>query len=267
MPEIFYLTLNLISISFKIPLKGELLQSEFLKGILVPTQLISKSDNLKDLKLASEYLSNKKIIPLINENIIGEDDIQFLIQKGASAFVFVGNDRSISASVPIFYIKPEEYNFLIELINYTENSATNELEYIINSVFQSSMIVSEKYYRKHVLKWQLPMQLPPIVFMIILLSIWTKYGKDEELQRSYNFTDLPYASIKGSYIDSDICSVCHALFADLDMLRILACGHFFHADCIRTWLDRSHDCPLCRKNVYTPTVLNDCVSFNSMYYL
>ncbi|KAI5665201.1 hypothetical protein M9H77_24524 [Catharanthus roseus] len=44
------------------------------------------------------------------------------------------------------------------------------------------------------------------------------------------------------------CSICLAEYESEDMVtRLPRCGHVFHVDCIRRWLDRNQfTCPLCR---------------------
>ena len=45
----------------------------------------------------------------------------------------------------------------------------------------------------------------------------------------------------------DECAVCFVAFEPGDALKSLPCGHTgFHLACIRTWLERSPTCPLCR---------------------
>ena len=45
----------------------------------------------------------------------------------------------------------------------------------------------------------------------------------------------------------DECAVCFVAFEPGDALKALPCGHAgFHLKCIRTWLQRSPTCPLCR---------------------
>ncbi|XP_062181761.1 receptor homology region, transmembrane domain- and RING domain-containing protein 1-like [Phragmites australis] len=49
------------------------------------------------------------------------------------------------------------------------------------------------------------------------------------------------------------CPVCLADFADGEAVRVLPeCMHYFHADCIDTWLRGSTSCPMCRAET-TPT--------------
>ncbi|ONM19545.1 E3 ubiquitin-protein ligase [Zea mays] len=49
------------------------------------------------------------------------------------------------------------------------------------------------------------------------------------------------------------CPVCLADFDDGEVVRVLPeCMHYFHADCIDTWLRGSTSCPMCRAET-TPT--------------
>ncbi len=53
----------------------------------------------------------------------------------------------------------------------------------------------------------------------------------------------------------DECAVCYVGFEDGDALKVLPCGHSqFHLGCIRTWLERSPTCPLCRCACRPPRV-------------
>ncbi|TVU23316.1 hypothetical protein EJB05_25672, partial [Eragrostis curvula] len=49
------------------------------------------------------------------------------------------------------------------------------------------------------------------------------------------------------------CAVCLADFADGEPVRVLPeCMHYYHGDCIDTWLRGSTSCPMCRAET-TPT--------------
>ena len=45
------------------------------------------------------------------------------------------------------------------------------------------------------------------------------------------------------------CPICMCEFAPEEELRKLTCPHYFHADCIATWLAESKKCPVCKEEV------------------
>uniref|UniRef100_A0A7N0T0R1 RING-type domain-containing protein n=1 Tax=Kalanchoe fedtschenkoi TaxID=63787 RepID=A0A7N0T0R1_KALFE len=73
----------------------------------------------------------------------------------------------------------------------------------------------------------------------------------------WGFCDLPSAKFRdaatklGSDAD-DCCSVCLVEFDGEDEVSELAgCGHVFHGDCIRGWIERDRfTCPLCRSLLF-----------------
>ncbi|KAK7268558.1 hypothetical protein RIF29_21259 [Crotalaria pallida] len=51
------------------------------------------------------------------------------------------------------------------------------------------------------------------------------------------------------------CSICLADYKDSEWLRLLPdCGHFFHKECVDTWLRLNMSCPICRNSPF-PTPL------------
>jgi len=47
-----------------------------------------------------------------------------------------------------------------------------------------------------------------------------------------------------------LCTVCLEDYAEGDALRLLPCGHLFHAACVDQWLRRRHvECPVCKRDV------------------
>jgi hypothetical protein len=45
------------------------------------------------------------------------------------------------------------------------------------------------------------------------------------------------------------CSICLGEYTDDDMIMKLPCGHFFHSNCVESWLNISQLCPVDRSNV------------------
>jgi xanthosine utilization system XapX-like protein len=43
------------------------------------------------------------------------------------------------------------------------------------------------------------------------------------------------------------CQVCLTEYLATDDMQTLACGHYFHKDCIEVWVKSGKQCPLCRK--------------------
>src|SRR5690606_24589004 len=51
-----------------------------------------------------------------------------------------------------------------------------------------------------------------------------------------------------------ICIICRE---DMITAKQVPCGHKFHYDCLRTWLERNHKCPTCMTPVDAPTNSNN----------
>lgn len=51
----------------------------------------------------------------------------------------------------------------------------------------------------------------------------------------------------------DMCAICIDKLEDNDQVRLLGCGHIFHAECIDPWLlTRQACCPMCKLSFYAP---------------
>lgn len=46
------------------------------------------------------------------------------------------------------------------------------------------------------------------------------------------------------------CSICISSLAFTDDTAQLSCGHRYHAGCIHKWIDKSTQCPICRRYVF-----------------
>ncbi|XP_049357218.1 probable E3 ubiquitin-protein ligase RHG1A [Solanum verrucosum] len=47
----------------------------------------------------------------------------------------------------------------------------------------------------------------------------------------------------------EICAICQAEFEHEESIGTLGCGHEYHTGCIKQWLLRKKDCPMCRASV------------------
>lgn len=49
---------------------------------------------------------------------------------------------------------------------------------------------------------------------------------------------------------SPTCTICLGDYEDKEILRLLPCGHCFHAECVDAWLQINRVCPICKVDVY-----------------
>lgn len=45
----------------------------------------------------------------------------------------------------------------------------------------------------------------------------------------------------------DSCAICLQNYKEKEVLTILFCDHSFHKDCVKIWLEKNNNCPVCRK--------------------
>jgi len=63
---------------------------------------------------------------------------------------------------------------------------------------------------------------------------------------------------------NDMCSICQLTFIDTSICRVIHnCNHFFHINCIDTWLDNHTTCPFCRYDLLNITISNDSNNDNN----
>ncbi|ESW18484.1 hypothetical protein PHAVU_006G045000 [Phaseolus vulgaris] len=56
-------------------------------------------------------------------------------------------------------------------------------------------------------------------------------------------------NLEGSTSDEqeiDLCIICQDEYKNKEEIGILQCGHEYHADCVRRWLQEKNVCPLCK---------------------
>lgn len=50
-------------------------------------------------------------------------------------------------------------------------------------------------------------------------------------------------------LQDDICTICQDNIESGEVRRITQCGHYFHRNCIDTWLQGNVQCPTCRHDI------------------
>eukprot|EP00977_Amphora_coffeiformis_P022809 scaffold11575_cov179-Amphora_coffeaeformis.AAC.2 len=60
-------------------------------------------------------------------------------------------------------------------------------------------------------------------------------------------SDAHEEEVQGKEFDHD-CAICFQPVEDGELVGDLTCKHLFHADCLKTWLQRRNACPLCNAN-------------------
>ncbi|KAI4351219.1 hypothetical protein L6164_005597 [Bauhinia variegata] len=70
-------------------------------------------------------------------------------------------------------------------------------------------------------------------------------GLDEAIIHGY--PKILYSQVQNGDSVSSCCSICLVDFKEDDELRMLPdCGHFYHVNCIDSWLKLHPTCPICR---------------------
>ena len=95
-------------------------------------------------------------------------------------------------------------------------------------------------------------------FLDELDEIITEYVSDMSLRESQESiheecrvdVDLPY-TIYSNIEDrkDDKCAICLDIFDSDSKVCLLNCGHVFHKDCIKNWVNIKNTCPTCRVTI------------------
>ncbi|KAI5682983.1 hypothetical protein M9H77_04211 [Catharanthus roseus] len=80
---------------------------------------------------------------------------------------------------------------------------------------------------------------------------WSSFEPENSIKKRIPL--MKYFSLKRSNKpNEEYCSICLTEFEAISMINQLPCGHYFHSNCLETWLRSLNlikTCPLCRKQI------------------
>ena len=63
---------------------------------------------------------------------------------------------------------------------------------------------------------------------------------------------IKFRKNKTTVEEDPTCSICLCEYEEDEEVKKLRCGHFFHSECIDTWLiNKKALCPICRQGIYS----------------
>jgi len=72
--------------------------------------------------------------------------------------------------------------------------------------------------------------------------------------------DIDMREISPEDQDEETCAICLFTFQEGDRVGNVRCGHVFHVECLKEWIQRKNHCPLCQmNNMATPQAETDLV--------
>ncbi|CAN6970011.1 unnamed protein product [Brassica rapa subsp. trilocularis] len=77
-------------------------------------------------------------------------------------------------------------------------------------------------------------------------------GNSSSTRRPETAEELPAVNLTAEELTERglvVCAICREKLAPSERLSELPCRHYYHKDCISSWLTNRNTCPLCRHNV------------------
>lgn len=93
--------------------------------------------------------------------------------------------------------------------------------------------------------------------VVAINSRWRfNHGLYPEESEYYNQQDYEYKNAIDEYREHEerihrnayniLCPICFVDISRQQQSELLPCCHLFHKKCIKTWMEKSHTCPMCR---------------------
>ena len=88
------------------------------------------------------------------------------------------------------------------------------------------------------------------VIPTISRCLYVQYIKNNRQNRvQVNPIDNLQTLIITNNVPDDVCTICLEEFKFDEELKKLKCGHMYHKECLKPWLENKKRCPICRANI------------------
>ena len=167
-------------------------------------------------------------------NLINIQSVELRNQLLQQYFLYHGNRSAAYNNIresPIFF------NFPNPLHNYQNRNVGRQSSINNNSNTNSNTNTNihrepEIFITSTITRHQLPRQVP-------VTTSQREFAAIQSITFSQIRTNNPTEH-------NVLCTICRDEFVDTDVLKMMTCGHYYHIECLRSWLSRSQTCPLCR---------------------
>ena len=69
-----------------------------------------------------------------------------------------------------------------------------------------------------------------------------------EKMKSFKYAEL-YKNYSENIKKEEMCIICLGEFNSEDIIKKIFCEHIFHESCLKTWINQSVKCPICKYNI------------------
>lgn len=247
-----FLIINLFSLNLRIRLNSySKIDTSFVFD-MIPIELITKYEQQEVKDQAIKTVFSYPWAALVPSKMGKENQLDLfnkLFYFGACAIIVEDDTNAVNDSRAVYTISSPDYKHLISILNNQSKQKTKGSDNILDKIATKSRI-SKDYSDPLSLIDEFFLQIPPILFVVLIVIIWKSFSSDDDtVYRNFyhyeDFTDGINISCQGC-----VCCICFEEYSDGAVIRKLGCKHFYHKSCIEYWLARSNFCPICRKDVY-----------------
>ncbi|CAF0819956.1 unnamed protein product [Adineta ricciae] len=149
----------------------------------------------------------------------------------------------------------------------TSNEYRSYVIYYIEFVYHIvTLLIDIMHHLQMLFYHQTFMSMTSLIFFMQLKPLFNELTQRLKRHKSYRIAmirmekkyplltkyDLEQKYLKQNYVSSldEVCSICWEKF---EKARCLPCGHLFHQNCLRSWLEQDTTCPICRVSLQEET--------------